>query len=83
MTQSAQEAALVLSGGGAYGAFEVGIMKALFAGRSPATRYRPLEAKIFTGTSVGAFHVADSVEPVVKVPSAVFTVPSTLVAVRL
>jgi len=58
MTQSAQEAALVLSGGGAYGAFEVGIMKALFAGRSPATRYRPLEAKIFTGTSVGAFNAA-------------------------
>lgn len=58
MTQPAGEAALVLSGGGAYGAFEVGVMKVLFAGRSPATGYRPLDANIFTGTSVGAFNAA-------------------------
>ena len=53
-----QETALVLSGGGAYGAFSVGVMKVLFAGRSPATGYQPLEAGIFTGTSVGAFNAS-------------------------
>jgi predicted acylesterase/phospholipase RssA len=53
-----QETALVLSGGGAYGAFSVGVMKVLFAGRSPATGYKPLEAGIFTGTSVGAFNAS-------------------------
>jgi len=52
------KSALVLSGGGAYGAFAVGIMKVLFAGRSPATEYQPLDANIFAGTSVGAFNAA-------------------------
>jgi predicted acylesterase/phospholipase RssA len=51
-------AALVLSGGSAYGAFSVGVMKVLFAGRSAATDYRPLEAGIFSGTSIGAFNAA-------------------------
>lgn len=48
--------ALVLSGGGARGAYEIGVMKALFAGVSPATGGRPLAARIFTGTSVGAYN---------------------------
>lgn len=55
---SASETALILSGGGAYGAFEVGVMKALFAGRSPATGYTPLSADILSGTSVGSFNAA-------------------------
>jgi len=38
------QTALVLSGGGAYGAFSVGVMKVLFAGRSPANSYQPLLA---------------------------------------
>jgi predicted acylesterase/phospholipase RssA len=58
MIAPASETAMVLSGGGAYGAFSVGVMKTLFAGRSPATAYHPLEAGIFTGTSVGAFNAA-------------------------
>src|SRR5436190_16192377 len=58
MTPPASETAMVLSGGGAYGAFAVGVMKTLFAGRSPATNYEPLAADIFTGTSVGAFNAA-------------------------
>jgi NTE family protein len=58
MTPPAAETAMVLSGGGAYGAFSVGVMKTLFAGRSPATNYEPLAANIFTGTSVGAFNAA-------------------------
>ncbi len=56
------ETALVLSGGGAYGAFAIGIMKALYAGASPATNYQPLKADIFTGTSVGAFNAAVMVD---------------------
>jgi NTE family protein len=50
--------AVILSGGGAYGAYEIGVMKALFAGRSPATHFVPLDAHIFTGTSVGALNAA-------------------------
>lgn len=53
---SPAKTALVLSGGGAYGAFAIGVMKALFAGVTPVTDYKPLEADIFTGTSVGAFN---------------------------
>lgn len=58
MTHSATETAMVLSGGGAYGAFAVGVMKVLFAGRSPATNYQPLNPRIFTGTSVGSFNAS-------------------------
>ena len=58
MIAPSSETAMVLSGGGAYGAFAVGVMKALFAGRSPATAYEPLSADIFTGTSVGAFNAS-------------------------
>jgi len=50
--------AVVLSGGSAFGAFGVGVMNVLFAGKSPATEYQPLEADIFSGTSVGAFNAA-------------------------
>jgi len=46
----------VLSGGGAKGAYEIGVMKALYNGASPATGFRPLEAEVFTGTSVGAYN---------------------------
>lgn len=49
---------LVLSGGGAHGAYEIGVMKALFAGKSPVTNYKPLDAEVFTGTSVGSFNAA-------------------------
>ncbi len=48
--------AVTLSGGGAYGAYEVGILKALLRGESPATKFVPLEPDIYTGTSVGAFN---------------------------
>lgn len=50
--------ALVLSGGGAKGAYEIGVMKALFEGASPATGYRPLEVEVYTGTSVGAYNAS-------------------------
>ncbi len=50
--------AVVLSGGVAYAAYEVGVMKALFRGQSPATDYQPLQAHVFKGTSAGAFNAA-------------------------
>lgn len=50
--------ALVLSGGGANGAYEVGVVRALAEGASPATGYTPLAIQVFTGTSVGAYNAA-------------------------
>lgn len=50
--------ALILSGGGANGAYEVGVLKALLCGDSPATRYMPLDPDIFAGTSIGAYNSA-------------------------
>ena len=49
---------MVLSGGGAHGAYEVGVMIALFQGDSPATGGRPLEVNQFAGTSVGSYNAA-------------------------
>jgi NTE family protein len=50
--------AVILSGGGASGAYEVGVLKGLFAGDSPATDYTPLMPDIFTGTSIGAYNAS-------------------------
>ncbi len=50
--------ALVLSGGGADGAYSVGVLKALMQGDSPATGQQPLRPGIFTGTSIGSFNAA-------------------------
>ncbi len=49
---SDEKHALVLSGGGANGAYAVGVMEALFNGGNA------IEPSIFTGTSVGAFNAA-------------------------
>jgi NTE family protein len=49
---------IVLSGGGAKGAYEIGVMRALFEGASAATGYRPVEAQIYTGTSVGGYNAS-------------------------
>src|SRR5881409_3922170 len=52
------DAAIVLSGGGAYAAYEVGIVKAIINGETAGTRFRPLDPGILTGTSAGAINVA-------------------------
>ncbi|HEU4386679.1 MAG TPA: patatin-like phospholipase family protein, partial [Blastocatellia bacterium] len=54
MREIDRNTAIILSGGGAYGAYEVGVMKALFTGESAATRYAAINPGILTGTSVGA-----------------------------
>lgn len=58
MKEDANRQAVILSGGGANGAYEVGVLKALFTGQSAATGHTPLHPDIFTGTSVGAFNAA-------------------------
>src|SRR5262249_42089129 len=50
--------AIILSGNGAYAAYEIGIMKALIHGMCPATHHRPIQPEIYTGTSVGALIAA-------------------------
>lgn len=49
---------VILSGGGASGAYEVGVLKGLFAGDSPATNYVPLVPDVFAGTSIGAYNAS-------------------------
>jgi predicted acylesterase/phospholipase RssA len=55
---SVEKTAMVLSGGGAYAAYGVGVMRALFAGESPATGHTPLDPGIYAGASAGAFNAA-------------------------
>jgi predicted acylesterase/phospholipase RssA len=50
--------ALILSGGGANGAYEIGVLKALTGGASPATNHKPVSPRVVTGTSIGAFNAA-------------------------
>src|SRR5579883_1482992 len=50
--------AMILSGGSAYAAYEVGVMKALFRGDSPATNYIPLAPEVYVGTSAGSINAA-------------------------
>ena len=50
--------AVVLSGGGAYGAYQLGCLRALFEGRSPSTRGQAVDPAVLTGTSAGALNAA-------------------------
>lgn len=47
---------LILSGGGADGAYAVGVIRALAEGRSPSTGHHPLDPAVITGTSVGSIN---------------------------
>jgi NTE family protein len=49
---------VVLSGGGANGAYEVGVLKALLGGKSPATDRQPLDPGVIAATSIGSFNSA-------------------------
>jgi NTE family protein len=53
-----QKVAVVLSGGGALAAYEVGAMKAILGGKTSATSHQPLNPDIYTGTSAGALNAA-------------------------
>ena len=58
MIAQERDAAIVLSGGGAYGAYEVGVLKALIAGQSATTDFHPLVPERIAGTSIGAINAA-------------------------
>jgi predicted acylesterase/phospholipase RssA len=49
---------VVLSSGGADGAYAVGVLKALLNGASPVTGYLPLDPKVFVGNSIGGLNSA-------------------------
>jgi NTE family protein len=53
-----EKVAVVLSGGGALAAYEVGAMKAILGGKTRATEHHPLNPDIYTGTSAGALNAA-------------------------
>lgn len=50
--------AVVLQCIGSGGAYEIGVMKALFDGRSPSTHYHPFDPGVFTATAIGALSAA-------------------------
>lgn len=57
-SSSGQRVGVVFSGGASYGAYEVGIMKALAGGHSGATSFLPLAPAVLSGASAGAFNAA-------------------------
>lgn len=58
----AKDIAVVLSGGGAYAAYEVGAMRAILHGETVATGKQPIDPGIYCGTSAGALNAAVMVE---------------------
>jgi NTE family protein len=62
--------AMILSGGGANGAYEVGVLKALLCGEAPVTDSIPLDPDIITGTSIGAYNASLLVAELVDGPKA-------------
>lgn len=54
----AEKQALVLSGGGAFTAYQVGVLKALLCGECATTNYQPFAPQSITGTSGGGLNGA-------------------------
>ena len=50
--------AVVLSSGGAKGAYGLGVMRALFSGAAASTGGQPIDPGILTGTSIGAYNAS-------------------------
>ena len=50
--------AMILSGGGAYGAFEVGVLKSILTNQIGGGKHPAIVPSIYTGTSVGAVNAA-------------------------
>ena len=50
--------AVILSGGGAYSAYEVGVLKALLKGEVRRTGFAPVDPEIYAGTSAGGINAA-------------------------
>jgi NTE family protein len=58
MTPDGNAHAIVLSGGGGYGAYEIGVMRALFSGEASTARAAAVDPVVVSGTSAGAFNAA-------------------------
>jgi NTE family protein len=58
MTPHGDVHAMVLSGGGGYGAYEIGVMRALFSGEASTARAAVVDPAVMSGTSAGAFNAA-------------------------
>ena len=50
--------ALVLAGGGARAAYEVGVLQALLTGMCPSTAFKPLDFGVVAGTSAGGLNAS-------------------------
>jgi len=50
--------AIVLAGSASHGAYHVGVIRALFGGKSAGTGHKPLKPDIVAGISAGAFNAA-------------------------
>ena len=55
-TKIQQVEGLILSGGGSYAAYEVGVIKALAHAKSSATNFLPWEPDVISGTSAGSLN---------------------------
>jgi NTE family protein len=53
-----RDVGIVLSGGGAFAAYEAGVLRAILAGETSATGYQRVDPGIITGTSAGALNAA-------------------------
>lgn len=68
VAKSGPSQGLILSGGGAQAAYEIGVIKALLTGQSPSTKHTPLDPDVVAGTSAGSINAglilsADSQDP--------------------
>ncbi len=50
--------AVIFSGGGADGAYQIGVANALFHGKSRSTFRQPMDPEVFTGTSIGSYNAS-------------------------
>ncbi len=50
--------AVIFSGGGADGAYQIGVANALFHGKSRSTFRQPMDPAVLTGTSIGSYNAS-------------------------
>ncbi len=50
--------AVIFSGGGADGAYQIGVANALFHGKSRSSFHQPLDPDVLTGTSIGSYNAS-------------------------
>lgn len=55
---SRKKHAIILSGGGAKGAYEIGVMEAIFSGSVRCLEKKDVDPVVFAGTSVGSYNAA-------------------------